>query len=102
MGLLDNRAGGGGGTGVGIRVCFAGLFGVCFGGMFGIFRGYFTRNFGGMFWGMSRGYVSGYVWRVGSPCALLKPGPRKNERTHMFKHDNAKGNLGWPLKPLEK
>ena len=70
---------GGGGTGVGIRVCFAGMFGGMFRGMFqgnvsGMFRSimsYFTCKTGGYV----LGYVSGYVSRVCNPCALLKPEP---------------------------
>ena len=74
-------------SGVGIRVCFAGMFrGMFRGYISGMFRGimsYCACNFGGMLQGMFRGYASGYVSRVCKPCALLKPGPPKNGQTHV-------------------
>ena len=80
-----------GATGVGIRVCFAGMFrGMFRGYVSGMFRGimsYFTCKTGGvMFRGMFRGYVSGYVSRVCNPCALLKPEPPKKQ-AHTIRND---------------
>ena len=79
-------------TGVGVGVCFAGMFRGYVSGMFRGIMSYFICNFGGMlrgmFWGYVSGYVRGCVSRVCNPCALLKPEPPKKTQTHLFLTEN--------------